>query len=131
LKRSVKSFIRAAVEGYYALAPDGLSLIGGYNGNCDNVKVIHESLDPDKLFVYTFNGTRFLIGHELSNGKIGVTVFYYSGGVVNNPAVVMDADHGIVKIASIRISSVGAICFKRLHMATFEPEWSLPNGYSV
>jgi carboxymethylenebutenolidase len=40
---------RVAVEGFLALAPDGLSPIGGYPGN-DDGKVIQASLDGDQLF---------------------------------------------------------------------------------
>jgi carboxymethylenebutenolidase len=80
---------RAAVEGFLALAPDGLSPIGGYPGNDDDGKVMQKSLDKDKLFTDMLNSARFLKGHKLSNGKLGATGFCYGGGVVNNLAVRM------------------------------------------
>jgi len=40
---------RAAVEGFLALAPDGLAPIGGYPGNDDDGKVMQKSLDRDKF----------------------------------------------------------------------------------
>ena len=83
---------RAAVEGFLALAPDGLSPIGGYPGNDEDGKVMQRSLDPDKLFTDMLNSARFLKNHALSNGKLGATGFCYGGGVVNNLAVVMGAD---------------------------------------
>ena len=83
---------RAAVEGFLALAPDGLSPIGGYPGNDDDGKVIQSSLDADKLFTDMLNSAKFLKSHELSNGKLGATGFCYGGGVVNKLAVVMGAD---------------------------------------
>jgi carboxymethylenebutenolidase len=88
---------RAAVEGFLALAPDGLSPIGGYPGNDDDGKVMQKSLDGDKLFTDMLNSARFLKGHELSNGKLGATGFCYGGGVVNNLAVIMgkDLDAGV------------------------------------
>ncbi len=83
---------RAAVEGFLALAPDGLSPIGGYPGNDDDGKVMQKSLDKDKLFTDMLNSARFLKGHKLSNGKLGATGFCYGGGVVNNLAVRMGTD---------------------------------------
>lgn len=83
---------RAAVEGFLALAPDGLSPIGGYPGNDDDGKVMQRSLDRDKLFTDMLNSARFLKNHELSNGMLGATGFCYGGGVVNNLAVRMGKD---------------------------------------
>jgi len=83
---------RAAVEGFLALAPDGLFPIGGYPGNDDDGKVMQKSLDKDKLFADMLNSAGFLKSHELSNGKLGATGFCYGGGVVNNLAVRMGAD---------------------------------------
>ena len=83
---------RAAVEGFLALAPDGLSPIGGYPGNEDDGKVMQKSLDRDKLFTDLLNSARFLKDHELSNGKLGATGFCYGGGVVNKLAVSMGKD---------------------------------------
>jgi carboxymethylenebutenolidase len=83
---------RVAVEGFLALAPDGLSPIGGYPGNDDDGKVMQKSLDRDKLFTDMLNSAKFLKGHELSNGKLGATGFCYGGGVVNKLAVSMGAD---------------------------------------
>ena len=83
---------RAAVEGFLALAPDGLSPIGGYPGNDDDGKVMQKSLDRDKLYTDMLNSARVLKNHELSNGKLGATGFCYGGGVVNKLAVSMGAD---------------------------------------
>jgi carboxymethylenebutenolidase len=83
---------RSAVEGFLALAPDGLAPIGGYPGNDDDGKVMQRSLDSGKLFTDLLNSARYLKGHELSSGKLGATGFCYGGGVVNNLAVVMGAD---------------------------------------
>jgi len=88
---------RAAVAGFLALAPDGLSPIGGYPGNDDDGKVMQKSLNGDKLFTDMLNSARFLKGHEMSNGKLGATGFCYGGGVVNNLAVRMgpELDAGV------------------------------------
>jgi len=83
---------RAAVEGFVALAPDGLSPIGGYPGNDDDGKEMQRSLDGKKLFTDLLNGAKFLKSHELSNGKLGVTGFCYGGWVTNQIAVEMGGD---------------------------------------
>ena len=83
---------RAAVEGFLALAPDGLAPAGGYPGNDDEGKVMQKELDPDKLFTDLLNSAKFLKSHKLSTGKLGATGFCYGGGVVNKLAVVMGPD---------------------------------------
>jgi carboxymethylenebutenolidase len=83
---------RVAVEGFLALAPDGLAPIGGYPGNDDDGKAMQKSLDREKLYTDLLNGAKFLKGHELSNGKLGATGFCYGGGVVNRLAVSMGSD---------------------------------------
>lgn len=80
---------RAAVEGFLALAPDGLFPIGGYPGNDDDGKVMQKSLDKNKLFTDLLNSAKFLKNHALSTGKLGATGFCYGGGVVNKLAVKM------------------------------------------
>lgn len=83
---------RLAVEGFLALAPDGLAPIGGYPGNDDDGKVMQKSLDQDKLFTDLLNSARFLKPHELSTGKLGATGFCYGGTVVNKLAVELGSD---------------------------------------
>ncbi|MFT5700217.1 MAG: carboxymethylenebutenolidase [Desulforhopalus sp.] len=83
---------RFAVEGFLALAPDGLSPIGGYPGNDDDGKIMQKSLDNDKLFTDMLNSAKFLKIHELSTGKLGATGFCYGGGVVNKLSVIMGSD---------------------------------------
>jgi len=83
---------RAAVAGFLALAPDGLSPIGGYPGNDDDGKTMQRSLDRGKLRTDLLNSARHLKAHELSNGKLGATGFCFGGGVVNFLAVQMGGD---------------------------------------
>lgn len=83
---------RVAVEGFLALAPDGLFPVGGYPGNDDDGKDMQKSLDKVKLYTDLLNSARFLKNHELSNGKLGATGFCYGGGVVNELAVSLGAD---------------------------------------
>lgn len=83
---------RAAIEGFLALAPDGLAPIGGYPGNDDDGRKMQAGLDPQKLFTDLLNSAKHLKGHQLSNGKFGATGFCYGGGVVNALAVELGAD---------------------------------------
>ena len=83
---------RAAVEGFVALAPDGLFPVGGYPGNDDDGRTLQASLDQGKLRTDMLNSARFLKTHPLSTGKLGVTGFCWGGSTVNFLAVTLGAD---------------------------------------
>ena len=83
---------RAAVAGFLALAPDGLSPVGGYPGNDDDGRTLQASLDQAKLRQDMVNSARWLKSHELSTGKLGAVGFCWGGGMVNNLAVALGAD---------------------------------------
>ena len=83
---------RAAVEGFLALAPDGLSPVGGYPGNDDDGRALQSSLDEAKLRTDMANSARFLKSHKLSSGKLGVTGFCWGGGTTNFLATVLGAE---------------------------------------
>ncbi|MGB7180284.1 MAG: dienelactone hydrolase family protein [Burkholderiaceae bacterium] len=80
---------RAAVAGFLALAPDGLSPIGGYPGNDDDGKTMQRSLDQSKLRTDMLNSANFLKAHQLSSGKLGATGFCWGGGTANYLAATM------------------------------------------
>jgi carboxymethylenebutenolidase len=83
---------RAAVEGFVALAPDGLYPAGGYPGNDDDGRVLQARLDPAKLRADMLNGAFFLKKHLMSTGKLGATGFCWGGGTTNWLAATMGAD---------------------------------------
>jgi carboxymethylenebutenolidase len=83
---------RAAVEGFLALAPDGLSPLGGYPGNDDDGRAMQAKLDQAKLRQDMLNGARWLKAHERSTKKLGATGFCWGGGTTNFLAVAMGAD---------------------------------------
>ena len=83
---------RAAVAGFIALAPDGLSPVGGYPGNDDDGRVLQRSLDQGKLRVDMLNSAAFLQSHGTCNGNLGATGFCWGGGAVNYLAVEMGDD---------------------------------------
>ncbi len=88
---------RAAVAGFLALAPDGLSPVGGYPGNDDDGRELQGSLVPDQLDQDMINSARYLKGHALSNGRLGATGFCWGGGMTNRLAVALgnDLDAGV------------------------------------
>ena len=83
---------RCAVEGFVALAPDGLAPVGGYPGNDDDGRTLQGGLDQAGLRTDMLNSARYLKSHKLSSGKLGVTGFCYGGGVVNYLATALGAD---------------------------------------
>ncbi len=83
---------RFAAEGFLALAPDGLSPVGGYPGNDDDGRTLQATLDQAKLRTDMLNSARYVKAHELSTGKLGVTGFCWGGGATNFLAVTMGAD---------------------------------------
>ena len=88
---------RAAVAGFLALAPDGLSPVGGYPGNDDDGRTLQRSLDPAELSQDMINSARYLKAHELSTGRLGATGFCWGGGMTNRLAVALgeDLDAGV------------------------------------
>jgi carboxymethylenebutenolidase len=83
---------RAAVEGFVALAPDGLFPVGGYPGNDDDGRTLQGNLDQAKLRTDMLNSATVLKSHKLSNGKLGVTGFCWGGSTVNFLAVTLGSD---------------------------------------
>jgi carboxymethylenebutenolidase len=83
---------RAATEGFLALAPDGLSPVGGYPGNDDDGRALQAGLDQAKLRTDMVNSARYLKTLALSTGKLGVTGFCWGGGTTNFLAVTLGAD---------------------------------------
>ncbi|MFP1721910.1 YghX family hydrolase [Lonsdalea quercina] len=78
---------RVAKAGFIALAPDGLSSVGGYPGNDDKGRELQQQVDPTKLMNDFFAAVEFLLQDERTTGKVGITGFCYGGGVANAAAV--------------------------------------------
>jgi len=83
---------RAAVEGFLALAPDGLAPVGGYPGNDDDGRTLQANLDQEKLRTDMVNSARVVKTHALSTGKLGVTGFCWGGSTTNYLAVTLGAE---------------------------------------
>ncbi|MGB3555879.1 MAG: YghX family hydrolase [Jannaschia sp.] len=78
---------RVAKAGFIALAPDGLTSVGGYPGADDEGRELQRQVDGEKLMNDFFAGYEYLAALEGTNGKVGATGFCYGGGVVNALAV--------------------------------------------
>ncbi|MDM9560424.1 YghX family hydrolase [Bordetella petrii] len=78
---------RVAKAGYIALAPDGLTSMGGYPGNDDKGRELQKQVDPEKLMNDFFAAVEFMAAYEGATGKVGITGFCYGGGVANAAAV--------------------------------------------
>ena len=78
---------RLAKAGFMALAPDGLTSVGGYPGNDAEGRDLQRTVDSEKLMNDFFAAVEFLMAHEGSTGNVGITGFCYGGGVANAAAV--------------------------------------------
>ena len=76
-----------AKAGFIALAPDGLSSVGGYPGNDDKGRELQSTVDPEKLMNDFFAAINWLQGHDETTGKVGIVGFCYGGGVANAAAI--------------------------------------------
>ncbi|HBP22098.1 MAG TPA: dienelactone hydrolase [Planctomycetes bacterium] len=80
---------RLAVAGYVALAPDGLTSLGGYPGTDDEGRKLQRKLDREKLVLDFLAGAQWLAIHPGCTGKVGVVGFCFGGMVSNQLAVRM------------------------------------------
>lgn len=78
---------RMAKAGFMALAPDGLTSVGGYPGTDDEGRELQKKVDREKLMNDFFAGFEYLSGRNDCTGKVGAVGFCYGGGVVNAIAV--------------------------------------------
>ncbi|WHZ36378.1 YghX family hydrolase [Sagittula sp. MA-2] len=78
---------RVAKAGFIALAPDGLTSVGGYPGNDAEGRELQQTVDSTKLMNDFFAAYEWLAAHEATTGKVGCVGFCYGGGVCNALAV--------------------------------------------
>ena len=78
---------RLAKAGFVALAPDGLTSVGGYPGNDEQGRELQRQVDPTKLMNDFFAAIEWLIASDVTTNKVGITGFCYGGGVSNAAAV--------------------------------------------
>lgn len=78
---------RVAKAGFVALAPDGLSSVGGYPGNDEKGRELQQTVNPEKLMNDFFAAIEFLMASDMTTAKVGITGFCYGGGVSHAAAV--------------------------------------------
>jgi carboxymethylenebutenolidase len=78
---------RVAKAGFIALAPDGLTSVGGYPGNDEKGRELQAQVDPEKLMNDFLAAVELLMQDDATTGKVGITGFCYGGGVANAAAV--------------------------------------------
>lgn len=83
---------RLAVDNFIALAPDGLTSVGGYPGDEEKGVKLFASVDKAKMTEDFLAAARWLKARPDSTGKLGAVGFCFGGGMVNQLAVRMGAD---------------------------------------
>jgi carboxymethylenebutenolidase len=78
---------RLAKASFIALAPDGLTSVGGYPGDDDKGRELQATVDAEKLMNDFFAAIEYMQADPATNGKIGIVGFCYGGGVANAAAV--------------------------------------------
>jgi carboxymethylenebutenolidase len=78
---------RLAAANFIALAPDGLTSVGGYPGDDDKGAAMFMQVNGQKMREDFFAAARWLKDRPESNGKLGAVGFCFGGGVVNQLAV--------------------------------------------
>jgi carboxymethylenebutenolidase len=78
---------RAALAGYFALAPDGLSVAGGAPADQEAARDLFAKQQPERIASDVLAGVPWLASDATNNGKIGVVGFCYGGGLALRAAV--------------------------------------------
>lgn len=72
---------RAALDGYLALAPDGVSYAGGSPEDQEAARDLFAQSDVSIITADVIKGVGFLKSHKDCTGKVGTVGFCYGGGV--------------------------------------------------
>jgi carboxymethylenebutenolidase len=83
---------RLAIANFIALAPDGLTSVGGYPGDDEKAAALFKEVDPRKMKEDFLAAAAWLKSRPDSTGKIGAIGFCFGGGTVNALAVAMGPD---------------------------------------
>jgi carboxymethylenebutenolidase len=78
---------RAALAGYTAIAPDGLSVAGGAPADQEAARDLFARTDGARIASDVLAAVPWLAADATSNGKIGVVGFCYGGGLALRAAV--------------------------------------------
>ena len=83
---------RLALADFIALAPDGLSSVGGYPGDDEKGAEFFMKVDPAKMLEDFHAAAMWLKNSPSCTGRIGVIGFSFGGGMANQLAAKMGAD---------------------------------------
>jgi carboxymethylenebutenolidase len=83
---------RFAVANFNALAPDGLTSVGGYPGDEEKALKLFPTVDRNKMMEDFLAAAHALKSRADCTGKIGVVGFCFGGGVANSLAVRMGSE---------------------------------------
>jgi carboxymethylenebutenolidase len=72
---------RAALQGYVALAPDGLTHVGGAPQDQEEARDVFGKADRDTITADVIAGVPYLAAREDCTGRVGTVGFCYGGGV--------------------------------------------------
>ncbi len=78
---------RLALEGFWALAPDGLTPLGGTPEDPEKARELMQKLNYATAIQNYLAAVRFLKKHRASAGDVGAVGFCWGGGMVNQLAV--------------------------------------------
>src|SRR5262245_12382943 len=83
---------RLGTQNFIALAPDGLTSVGGYPNDEDKGRELFQQVDREKMTQDFEASARWLKAHADSSGKLGAVGFCFGGGIANTLAVRMGPD---------------------------------------
>ena len=78
---------RVALEGYEAIAPDALSLLGGTPADAQAIPALFKQLDPKATARNFSAAVQYLKTRPQATGKVGCMGFCWGGGMTNQVAV--------------------------------------------
>ncbi len=78
---------RMALEGFYTLAPDALSPLGGTPANPDEARDLIGKLDISRTVDNFIAAVQYLTTHPKTTGRVGVVGFCWGGAMANQLAV--------------------------------------------
>ena len=78
---------RVALEGFFSIAPDALSPVGGTPEDSDKARSLIRDLDTKSTVKNYTAAVKYLKTHPMSTGKVGVVGFCWGGGMANEMAV--------------------------------------------
>jgi carboxymethylenebutenolidase len=83
---------RLGTANFIALAPDGLTSVGGYPGDDEKGGALFGKVDRTKMTEDFVAAANWLKAHAEGNGRVGVVGFCFGGGIANTLAVRLGAD---------------------------------------